>query len=229
MALLDEFFNRLKKRRAISPVQDDPLTQGLKELPRSVREVTRQTPEALRIMLKNPREFSRQARTARDAAPEETRKFIPKFVSNFSAQQGQIVGTGIKRTREGIEDIKRGQTTRGAFKTVTGTAGAVSSIFPAQVTASLASAPDKPIDKNDLIRRFSSGFLSSSTGAGEVTTVPSKKTKLGPFEFDPVKTGGGVIGFVRHPFNRSLFKLTESVFPAGQLARQKLLSKNNVP
>lgn len=211
----------------------NPLAQGLYNLPESLKITAQRIPGAINTMVMNPQQAGNLARTA----PQYSQMKVPglQAAANFSANYGQTFGQGLQNMAMGVDNIKNKPTAfgkvQGGAKLLKGAGQTmvpfnVASGLPFLVTNATTSLPQSKIPFFDNLQRFSAGVQHGI--AQEGTLSPNIKAKntinfnIGDnkISFDPTMGVGEMLGFVKNPVNANLFKMTEKVFPAGQLFKK---------
>lgn len=144
-----------------------------------------------------------------------------KNVANMAAQTSEAIGSGVTNIATGagrtIMANNPMEVLGGGFKTLKGIGQVGSAATPIFQLANVATSLPQ-LDKNDRIRRFSSGIAEGMTGIEGLTpNVQSRNTLNVPLlgEIDPFKAPGAMIGYTRNPVNRKIFKGSEKLFPTG--------------
>lgn len=224
MSIFDQARNVLK---TLKQGKANPLLQGIYDLPGSTKILAQRAPQAVNQMVMDPRVASNFARNA----PKSANIKVPgmQSVANFSANTAQSFGQGLQDMAMGYNKLG---SKPGAFNKLQGgaqmIAGAGKTIapftLPFQVANSITSVPQTNNMVINPVQRFSAGVLRGMSGDQKLAENVKNKndinlnlfgTKIG---IDPAETAGQMVGFVKNPINKQLFKLTNSVFPTGSLA-----------
>lgn len=154
--------------------------------------------------------------------------------SNFSQNFLNTIGSGV----QDIGSVADTRDLRTPFRVVRGVGKVAAPFVPSSgalyQATNLLSSVDNPLDKNDRVRRFTSGVLQGISQTDTVgQNVPKRETKfelpiVGEVAVDPFNTVGNMIGFVKNPVNQKLFKLTESVFPTASTGVASWLASNAI-
>jgi hypothetical protein len=123
---------------------------------------------------------------------------------------GTDVSTGLQRTFKGDVAAGLAQTARGGGKYAT----LAPPFLPTTLTTTTAASLDQPVGKNDVLRRAGTGFFEGYTGVKPTDVgIQSKNINVFGAEFDPLQSAAGMVGFVKNPLNKQLFKATEAILP----------------
>ena len=142
---------------------------------------------------------------------------IPFTNKQFTPLQNtaRAISGGATSFAKGIYDYSQNKPIRGLLGTVKGigqTAAAGTPFFQgANIVSSLPQGKltDKPV-------RAATGVIRGMTQLGDLSAgVKEKKSLNIPLigEIDPLMTVGSMVGFVKNPANKELFKFTETLFP----------------
>lgn len=224
MNIFDQARNVLK---TLKQGKANPILQGIYDLPGSTKILAQRAPQAVNQLVMDPRVAGNFARNA----PKTASIKVPgmQSVANFSANTAQSFGQGLQDMAMGYNKVS---TKPGAFNKLQGSAqmiaGAGKTVapftLPFQVANAVTSAPQINNMFLNPVQRFSAGVLRGMSGDQKLAENIKNKndinlnlfgTKIG---IDPAETAGQMIGFVKNPVNKQLFKLTNSVFPTGSLA-----------
>lgn len=145
--------------------------------------------------------------------PEPGRAPITQQSINFLTNVAATQTGGYNKIREGVNAFKTGQYGQAIAKPLFGLGEIATSGLPTNLVANMLSSNQKPInnEKNDIIRRISSGFISGQTGENLATNVPSKNINVLGMEFDPLKTAGSMYGFTKNPIWDKIFGKTIAI------------------
>lgn len=223
-SIFDQARNVLK---TLKQGKANPLLQGIYDLPASAKILAQRAPQAVNQLVMDPRVASNFARNT----PQTANIKVPgmQSVANFSANTAQSFGQGLQDMAMGYNKVS---SKPGAFNKLQGSAqmvaGAGKTIapftLPFQVANTFTSVPQTNNMFINPVQRFSAGVLRGMSGDEKLAENVKNKndinlnlfgTKIG---IDPAETAGQMVGFVKNPINKQLFKLTNSVFPTGSLA-----------
>lgn len=179
------------------------------------------SPQALRSGQKSANLLGNTAQRWGQTTPQTPSKLntARRTTSNFLTNFFKVAESGMGNAAAGSQNIATGFKERKPLKALQGggqflygSGTAALNAVPAYHAINAAASLDKPIDKNDIVRRTATGFLQGMSGAENLSPqVPRQMQKFFGAEFDPAMAGGQMLGFVKHPVNQKLFQLTDGI------------------
>lgn len=146
---------------------------------------------------------------------DDAKRTVANFATNWFKGMSSATGNaaaGSQNIATGFQQRKPLQAVKGGAQFLYGSGTSYLNTIPAYHAINLAGSLDKPIDRNDIIRRASVGIQEGMTGAEDLgSNVPRQMQKFFGMQFDPAEAGGKMLGFVKHPVNNQLFKMTEGI------------------